>query len=157
MKKLGIILVLLVIISSCKNTNTPDHTVVKFLSSMYGMDYEMAKSLSTRNTVNIINIIEHKTKHVTEEEKAELIGKLRVSIDSTITETDSTYLVYYKTEPNFQIFPVIRVLAQTDQDGRVRFKIDNSSLDSITGGDELIITETVQPFEEDTVSVENAK
>ena len=151
MKKYGTLFILALVVWACKNTNTPDQTVIKFLNSMYTMDFEMAKSLSTKNTWNIINGLDGKTKHITEEQKAAMMGKLKVTITSVVPETDSTSLVYYSTEPPFQIFPVIRVLSQEDQDGRMRYKIDVSSLDSLSGGDDLILTEETKPFEEDSV------
>lgn len=151
---LFLVLVSSTVLVACKNTNSPDQTATKFLSSMYSMDFELARSLSTKNTWNIIKILEHKTKDVTEEEKSALIGKLKVTITEIIPETDSTELVYFTTEPDFQIFPALRILSQTDADGRVRYKVDNSSLDSLSGGDALIVTENMKPFEEDTVIVE---
>lgn len=152
-KYLVLLACLLLVATACKNSNSPDQTAIKFLNSMYTMDFEMAKSLSTRNTWNFINIIEHKTKGITDEEKAKLSGKLSVTVTSVIPETDSTVLVYYSTEPTFQIFTALRVLKQEDQDGRIKYKIDNSSLDSLSGADELLLTEETLPFQEDSLII----
>jgi hypothetical protein len=138
---------------ACKNPNTPENTAIKFLNSLYNYDFEMAKSMSTRNTWGMLNIMNAKTKDVSDEKKQENIGKLRVTITDTQKETDSTVIVYFSTEPSFQIFKGIRILEE-EEDGRPRYKVDMSSLDSLSGFDDIIIEEETLPIKEDTVIVE---
>jgi len=144
-KYLLLLFALMVIAISCKNSNTAEQTAIKFLISMRQMDFEMAKSLSTKNTWYMINIMEGSTKHLSEEEREKLSEeKLTIDITETKPETDSTVLVYYTTEPDFNIFPALRLLKQEDQDGRIKWKVDISSLDSISGGEEMYIEETMR-------------
>lgn len=144
-KYLLLLFALMVIAISCKNSNTAEQTAIKFLISMRQMDFEMAKSLSTKNTWYMINIMEGSTKHLSEQEREKLSEeKLTIDITETKPETDSTVLVYYTTEPDFNIFPALRLLKQEDQDGRIKWKVDISSLDSISGGEEMYIEETMR-------------
>ncbi len=140
------------VFAGCKNSNTPDQTAIKFLNCMYTYDFEGAKNLSTSNTWPIINGIKKATAEVSEEEKLAMVGKLKVEILNVKQETDSTELVYYNTQPDFQIFKAIKILKQVDEDGKIRYKVDNASTDSLSGGDDLQLDEVIHPFEDETAS-----
>lgn len=149
-KYILLLLICTAVAISCKNANTAEQTAIKFITSMRQMDFEMAKSLSTKNTWYMINIMEAATKHIPEDEREKLSEqKLHIEVTDTKPETDSTVLVYYKTDPDFNIFPALRLLKQEDQDGRVKWKVDISSLDSISGGEEMYIEETMRSADED--------
>ncbi len=150
------ILLLLCMLTACKNPNTPEQTAAKFLNSLYNYDFEMAKSLSTRNTWSILNIMDARTKDIPDEVKQENVGKLKINITRTVQETDSTYIVYYTTEPDFQIFPALRILKLEDEDGKPRYRIDISSLDSLSGGNDAFIEEEILPIrDDDSVAAES--
>src|SRR5690606_2352492 len=126
--------------------NTPDQVAIKFLNAMYTYDFDMAKDMSTKNTWPIINGLKKSTSHITEEEKMAIVGKLKIEIIEVKPETDSTELVYYKTEPDIQICKAIKILKQIDEEGKTKYKIDNSSTDSLSGADDLQLNETIMPF-----------
>jgi hypothetical protein len=140
------------ILSSCKNTNTPDQFAIKFLNAMYICDFDLAKDLSTKNTWPIINGLKKNTSHLSEDDKMELVGKLKVEILDVKAETDSTDLIYFKTTPDFQIFKAIKILKQTDEEGNIKFKVDNSSTDSLSGADDFQLNEVILPFQEEVTT-----
>lgn len=143
------ILLLLCMLTACKNPNTPEQTAMKFLNSLYNYDFEMAKSISTRSTWSILNIMDARTKDIPDEVKQEQVGKLKINITRTVPETDSTYIIYYTTDPDFQIFPALRILKLTDEDGKPRYRVDISSLDSLSGSSDAFIEEEILPIQDD--------
>lgn len=138
------------VFSSCKNTNSPEITAAKFITSVRQLDYETAKSLSTKSTWTLLNIMEANTKHITDEQK-EAFGKdFKVKITERVDENDSTVLLTYVSTPEFIIVPKLRLRSEEDQDGRVRWKVDISSLDDIDQTDD-VIEERMAPIMDDTL------
>lgn len=125
---------------SCKNTNSPQAVTEKFLSSFVKMDYETAKSLSTKNTWELLDIWVSYAKDIPEEVRKEKAAQFKMKITDTRKESDSTLIITYTSEPKVLPFNKLRLLQQKDAEGRVRWKVDISTLDLI-GGDELYIEE----------------
>ncbi len=132
--------------SSCKNTNSPQAVTEKFLNSFVKMDYESAKSLSTKNTWELLDIWASFAKDIPEEVKKEKAENFKVKITGNKRESDSTVIVSYTTEPKVLPFDKLRLLRQTDIEGRERWKVDISTLDLI-GGEELYIEEEQKAVE----------
>jgi len=132
---------------SCKNTNSPQAVTEKFLNSFVKMDYETAKSLSTRNTWGLLDIWISFSKDIPEAVKKEKAENFKVKITDQKKETDSTVIVSYVTEPKVLPFNKLRLLRQLDPEGRERWKVDISTLDLI-GGEELYIEEEQKPVQE---------
>lgn len=147
-KFLLVILVALLLPSvySCKNTNSPQAVTEKFLSSFVKMDYETAKSLSTKNTWGLLEIWASFSKDIPEEVRKEKASNFKVNITESKKESDSTVIITYTTEPKILPFNKLRLLKQTDQEGRERWKVDISTLD-LVGGDELYIEEEKKAVE----------
>jgi hypothetical protein len=141
-------IILLCILAGCKNTNSPEITAAKFITSVRQMDYETAKSLSTKSTWTLLQIMEANTKHLTEEEKEAFVKDFKVKILQREDENDSTVVLTYVTNPEFVIVPKLRLRSEEDQDGRIRWKVDISSLDDLGIGDDEI-EERVSPIMED--------
>src|SRR5690606_33539246 len=114
--------------------------------------FDLAKDLSTKNTWPIINGLKKNTSHLSEEDKMELVGKLKVEILDVKAETDSTDLIYFITTPDFQIFKAIKILKQTDEEGNIKFKVNNSSTDSLSGADDFQLNEVILPFQEEVTT-----
>jgi|SRR5690606_13910218 len=131
---------------SCKNTNSPQSVTEKFLTSFSRLDFETAKSLSTKNTWEMLDIMAAFAKEVPEEHKEKISAQLKIRITDTQKESDSTVVVSYTTTPKFLPFNKLRLLKQKDIDGRERWKVDFSSLDVI-GGDDLYLEEEQQPLD----------
>ncbi len=131
---------LVVAFYSCKKTNSPQAVTEKFLNSFVRMDYESAKSLSTQNTWELLDIWASFAKEIPDEVKKKKAENFKVTITDTKRESDSTYVVTYTTEPKILPFNKIRLLRQADQEGRERWKVDISTLD-LLGGEELYIEE----------------
>jgi hypothetical protein len=128
------------LLASCKNTNSPQAVTEKFLSSFVKMDYETAKSLSTKNTWGLLDIYASFAKDIPEEIRKEKTANFKVKVTETKKESDSTMIVTYTTEPKILPFNKLRLLKQTDAEGRERWKVDISTLD-LVGGDEMYIEE----------------
>lgn len=127
-------------ISSCKNSNSPQAVTEKFLTSFVQNDFDKAKSLSTKNTWGMLDIWASFTKEVPESVKQEKSENFKVKILDIKAESDSTMIVTYSTEPKFLPFNKLRLLKAVDIDGRVKWKVDISTLD-INGGDEIYMNE----------------
>jgi hypothetical protein len=129
-----------VAIYSCKNTNSPQAVTEKFLNSFVKMDYESAKALSTKNTWGLLDIWASFSKDIPEEVKKEKAANFKVKIMESKKESDSTMIITYTTEPKILPFNKLRLLKQTDPEGRERWKVDISTLD-LVGGEEMYIEE----------------
>lgn len=136
----ALILMLSLVFYSCKNTNSPQAVTEKFLNSFVKMDYETAKSLSTKNTWEFLDIWVSYAKDIPEDIRKAKAEHFKVKITDAKKETDSTMVVTYTSEPKVLPFNKLRLLQQKDAEGRVRWKVDISTLDLI-GGDELYIEE----------------
>lgn len=134
------IALLAILFYSCKNTNSPQAVTEKFLNSFVKMDYETAKSLSTKNTWGLLDIWASFSKDIPEEIKKDKAAGFKVKITESRKESDSTVIITYTTEPKVLPFNKLRLLKQTDQEGRERWKVDISTLD-LVGGEELNIEE----------------
>ncbi len=128
------------LLNSCKNTNSPQAVTEKFLSSFVKMDYETAKSLSTKNTWGLLDIWASFAKDIPEEVRKEKAAGFKVKVTEAKKESDSTMIVTYTTEPKILPFNKLRLLKQTDAEGRERWKVDISTLD-LVGGDDSYIEE----------------
>lgn len=128
--------------SSCKDSGSPESITELFLISLNQLDYQTMNSISTRNTKEIIKIMQTLTKDkLSEEELEERAGKLKISILNTRYLNDSTAHVHFHTEP--QLLPIdkiqlVKVLEKLD---KVAWKIDISTVD-------LLETESIE-IEED--------
>lgn len=129
-----------VVIYSCKNTNSPQAVTEKFLNSFVKMDYESAKALSTKNTWSLLDIWASFSKDIPEAVKKEKAANFKVKITESKKESDSTMIITYTTEPKILPFNKLRLLKQTDAEGRERWKVDISTLD-LVGGEEMYIEE----------------
>ncbi len=134
--------------TSCKNSNSPQAVTEKFLNSFVKMDYEAAKSVSTKNTWELLDIWASFSKEIPEDVKQKKIDDFKVKITDTKKESDTTMVVSYVTEPKILPFNKLRLLQEKDIDGNIRWKVDISTLDLI-GGDELYIEEENQAVEEE--------
>lgn len=135
------------LIHSCKNTNSPQAVTEKFLNSFVKMDYATAKSLSTKNTWEFLDIWVSYAKYVPEDVRNEKAAAVKVKVTDMKKESDSTVLVTYTSEPKVLPFNKLRLLQQKDAEGRVRWKVDISTLD-LVGGDELYIQEEHRAVED---------
>jgi len=152
MKKIISIWVLVAIISlgfySCKNSNSPQAVTEKFLVSFVKMDYETAKSISTKNTWGLLDIWASFSKQIPDEVKEKKTENFVVKITDTKKESDTSMIVTYVTEPKILPFNKIRLLQEKDLEGNVKWKVDISTLD-LLGGDDFYIEEENKAVDED--------
>jgi len=132
------VLFFLVVFSSCKNSNSPQAVTEKFLTSVVQADFDKAKSLSTKNTWGMLDIWAAFTKEIPENVKAEKAENFKVKVLETKTESDTTVIVTYSTDPKILPFNKIRLQKELDIEGRVKWKVDISTLE-LGSGDELYI------------------
>lgn len=132
------ILFFLCFFSSCKNSNSPQAVTEKFLTSVVQADFDKAKALSTKNTWGMLDIWASFTKGIPENVKAEKAANFKVKILDTKAESDSTMIVTYSTTPKILPFNKIRLQKETDMEGRIKWKVDISTLE-LGSGDELYV------------------
>lgn len=78
------------------------------------------------------------TKGIPENVKAEKAANFKVKILDTKAESDSTMIVTYSTTPKILPFNKIRLQKETDMEGRIKWKVDISTLE-LGSGDELYV------------------
>lgn len=137
---MALVITMLSIFSSCKNSNSPQAVTEKFLTSFVQNDFDKAKSLSTKSTWEMLDIWAAFTKDIPDNVKEEKAKNFKVKILEIKAESDSTMVVTYSTEPKFLPFNKLRLLKQIDIDGRVRWKVDIATLDT-NSGDELYMNQ----------------
>jgi hypothetical protein len=142
------ILLCTMVLTSCKNSNSPQAVTEKFLNSFVKMDYEAAKSVSTKNTWGLLDIWASFSSQIPEEVKQKRIEEFRIKITETRKESDTTMLVTYVTEPKMLPFNQLRLLQEKDIEGNIKWKVDISTLD-LVGGDEMYIEEEKKAVEEE--------
>ncbi len=152
----ALLLLMATVYYSCKNTNSPQAVTEKFLNSFVKMDYETAKSLSTRNTWELLDIWASFAKDIPEQIKNEKAANFKVKITGNKRESDSTVIISYATEPKVLPFDKLRLLRQTDAEGRERWKVDISTLDLI-GGEELYEEQKAVEVEVERVPADTIK
>ena len=143
-----LLLSLSVILFSCKDTSSPKAIAEVFLFSLRTLDIEKAKTVSTKNTWDLLNIMESTASQISEEQKKELGDNLKIKITNVHEESDSTVIITYTSTPKFLPFNKIRMLKTFDQNGRIRWKVDISTID-IVENDELILEQENKSIFED--------
>jgi len=116
-------------LNSCKYSHTPESVARKFLISFNQMDFATAKSLSTSNTWEILDIMSEATKNIPQERKENFASQFKVDILGVKKESDSTMVVTFKTKPKRLPFNQFRMVKSVNMDGNTRWKVDISTLD----------------------------
>ena len=93
------------------------------------MDFATAKSLSTSNTWEILDIMSEATKNIPQERKENFASQFKVDILGVKKESDSTMVVTFKTKPKRLPFNQFRMVKSVNMDGNTRWKVDISTLD----------------------------
>jgi hypothetical protein len=134
-KRLILVLLSLISLGSCKNSGSPQSVAEKFLSSFSQMDYETAKSLSTKDTWGLLNAMANYTDALPASRKAVLTAGFKIKITDIQKESDSTALISYHITQNGKTkslpFNKLRMVRQTDRYGHTRWKVAISTLDLI--------------------------
>jgi hypothetical protein len=101
MKKLfsffAVIMLLGLGLASC-NKNNPGTVAKTFLTSLYQNDYEAAKKVSTKETTNMLNLMEQMNSKISDSAKKELM-QIKVNIKS-VKETGDNATVTFTTSEN---------------------------------------------------------
>lgn len=147
--KIGILSISLFLFS-CKDTSSPKAIAEQFLFSLRTLDIEKAKSISTKNTWDFLNILESSSEQITDDEKEELGRKLKIKITDINEESDSTIIVTYISDPKILPFNKIRMLKNVDKNGKDRWKVDISTIDLVEN-DELILQQQNNIFDEEPI------
>lgn len=146
----SLLCLILIFFASCKNSNAPDAVAEKFLISFSQFDYETAKSLSTKNTWELLDIMAAFTENASEERKNAVTENLKIKITGTKKESDSTLIVTYTSDPKILPFNQLRMLKTIDANGRDRWKVDISTLDLVGGEDMYIQEENKAAYDDET-------
>ena len=72
---------------------------------------------------------------------------MKIKIVKTDKETDSTLIVSFHTNPKFLPFQKFRLLKREDNFGKVRWKVDISTIDLI-GEEPLYMDQALPPIQE---------
>lgn len=116
-------------LSSCKYSNSPESVARRFLVSFNQLDFATAKSLSTPNTWQILDIMAEATKNISQDRKDAFSRNFTVKIIQTEKESDTSRIITFQTIPKRLPFNKIRLVRTFNKDGNVRWKVDISTLD----------------------------
>src|SRR5690554_6780744 len=144
------------LLSSCKNSNSPQAVAESFLISYSEMDYETAKALSTRNTWDLLDILSYYTQNIPEEEKNAIATNFKIRITENNRESDSTVIITYTSDPKILPFNKLRLLKSVDRNGRDRWKVDISTLD-LVGGEELYLERRESLNDEELIPLDTSQ
>lgn len=156
-KRANILIVfVLLFLVACKDTGSPQYIAQRFLYSVRSMDFEVAKSLSTKNTWSFLNIMKSFTDSIPPEVKESYAKDLKITITSVVEESDSTVIVSYEATPKVLPFNKFRMQKSVDINGRDRWKVDISTID-LVDADSLIIEEENKAVFDEGIEFENAR
>lgn len=122
------------IFNSCKYSNSPESVARRFLISFNQLDFSTAKSLSTPNTWEILDIMSAATRNVSQDRKNAFNQNFTVTIIKVEKESDTSRLITFQTTPKRLPFNKIRLLRTFNKDGNIRWKVDISTLDLLDSG-----------------------
>lgn len=151
----NIFFLLLLFLVACKDTGSPQAVAEKFLFNLRVMDIETAKSLSTKNTWGLLDIMVIFTDTISVAQKEKYGNNMKLKITDVKKESDSTVIVTFSSEPKFLPFNKIRMLKTIDLNGRDRWKVDISTLDLVEGEDLYIEEENLPVMDEANENVDS--
>ena len=162
-----VILLLLLTEVSCKNSGSPQSVAEQFLTSFSQMDYQTAKSLSTKNTWGLLNTMAYYTDSIPQQQKKALTNDFKIKITGLKKESDSTVLVAYSItnqgKPKTLPFRKLRMVRHIDRYGHTRWKVDISTLDLLNDqeiyfdGNRVPDNDKALPLPEDSLAENTGK
>lgn len=121
---------------ACKNSNSPQSVAEGFVVHYSQMDYETAKSLSTKNTWDFLEVFEYYSENLDPEQKKQIKEqKVRFKVIEQQKESDTSIILTYKAEPQKLPFDKLRLISHIDRNGRTKWKVDISTISIIEGED----------------------
>ncbi|HLS70107.1 MAG TPA: hypothetical protein VK027_00450 [Chitinophagaceae bacterium] len=135
-RSIYVFLFCLIILSACKNSNSPQSVAEGFVVHYSQMDYETAKSLSTKNTWDFLEVFEYYSENLDAEQKKKIREqKVRFKVIDQQKESDTSIILTYKAEPQKLPFDKLRLISHVDRNGRTKWKVDISTISIIEGED----------------------
>lgn len=122
---------LMIILSgSCKDSGSPESITELFLISLNKLDYTTMKNISTRNTRELIKIMEGLSKDkISPEDIEKRAGNLKIKIKGKKVENDSTVYVRFATEPGLLPIDQVQLVRVTEKLDKTVWKINISTMD----------------------------
>lgn len=151
---LSLVVTLLVTVGmvSC-NSNSPKASADKFLTSLYHMDYETAKTVSTDDTKKLLDMIAQFSSMVPDSVK-EGAKKTKVNIKDVKEEGEKATVTYSVNDPNNEkAEPVEQKLTMVKQKGQ--WLAQWSKQDGM-GGENQQNEPTTEPVTEDSATAPSA-
>lgn len=127
---------LMIIISGgCKDSGSPESITELFLISLNKLDYTTMKNISTRNTRELIKIMESLSKDkISPEDMEQRAGNLKIKIKGKKIENDSTVYVQFVTEPGLLPVDQVQLVRVTEKLDKTVWKINISTMDLLESG-----------------------
>lgn len=127
----GILLAILISTSSCKDSGSPESITELFLISLNKLDYTTMRNISTRNTRELLKIMEDiSKKNPIDSAALELrADTFKFKIKGKTLTNDSTALVSFETTP--QLLPIhqIQLIRVNEKLDKTAWKIDISTIE----------------------------
>lgn len=129
-KKASILLTFILFLNACKDSGSPESITELFLISLNQMDYTTMNTISTRNTKDMLKIMQSVSKNaISEEELSKRAAHFKVKILKKEMESDSIAWVSFQTEPQLLPFNKLKLRKVIERMDKEAWKIDFSTLD----------------------------
>lgn len=118
------------LLTSCKDSGSPESITRLFLISLNKLDYVTAKNISTRSTRELLNIMRANTDGKFTEAELELRAEnLKVVLGKMEMINDSTAYVNFRTSPSILPLSKVKLVLVTQKLDKKEWQIDISTID----------------------------
>lgn len=115
---------------SCKDSGSPESITELFLISCKNLDYVTLNTISTKNTKDVLKILQHFTSDSTlVQQWNENYGDMKIKIKGKHFENDSTVYVKFTTDPEMFSIDEFKLVQITEKLDKKSWKIDISTID----------------------------
>lgn len=125
----------IVLSGGCKDSGSPESITELFLISLNKLDYTTMRNISTRDTRELIKIMEALSKDKISpgdiEKRAE---SLKIKIKGKKVENDSTVYVEFVTEPRMLPIDQVQLVRVTEKLDKTAWKVNISTMDLMESG-----------------------
>lgn len=120
----------IMLLGGCKDSGSPESVTELFLISLNKLDYTTMRNISTKNTRELIKIMEALSKDkISPEDMEKRAGNLKIKIKGKKVENDSTVYVQFTTEPRVLPVDQVQLVRVTEKLDKTAWKVNISTMD----------------------------
>lgn len=124
------ILLSLLFTTSCKDSGSPESITELFLISCKNLDFVTLNTISTKNTKDVLKILQHYTSDSSTVQKwTENFNDIKIKVKNKHYDNDSTVFVSFTTEPEMFSISEFKLIQVTEKLDKKSWKIDISTIE----------------------------